>query len=330
MTALEAWAPAQHRHATWLRHLLLAGLGIGMVVGLTSVIGGARSAANGLGAADYELIVLAAGLCALTYAAAGVAQRGAVQVAVPLARLVAVQVACAFTNRLLPGGIGTYATNGRFLRRFGLTTPQATAAVGLNGATGALMHVAALVVAVPWLLTHRRAPVPFSLPSWSGSTAALWAALAAALVLLAVWVVRHHDGAARGARAALNATAQTGQAARLVLGDRSKLGQLLGGSVAVTYLHAFAFGVCVAATGGHVGWFDLLAVYLVGTALAALVPTPGNLGAEEAALFLLLTTVGVAAVPALAGVLWFRLVSFWLPTVPGAVAFGFLLHRRRL
>jgi undecaprenyl-diphosphatase len=143
-------------------------------------------------------------------------------------------------------------------------------------------------------------------------------------------LVRHHDGAARGARAAVNATAQTGHAARLVLGDRSKLGQLLGGSVAVTYLHAFAFVVCVSATGGQASWADVVAVYLVGTALAALVPTPGNLGAEEAALFVGLTTMGVAAVPALAGVLWFRLVSFWLPTLPGAVAFGFLLHRRRL
>lgn len=330
MTTLEARVAPYPQGRRWLRHILLGALGVAAIVALTRAIGGTRSAANGLGAADGELIALAAVLSALTYAAAAVAQRGAVQVPVPLPVLVAVQVACSFTNRLLPGGLGTYATNGRFLRRFGLTSPQVTAAVGLNGAAGAVIHVTSLLVAVPWLLTHQRARSPLSLPSWSGPSAAVWAAIAAGGLLLAVWVVRQREGAARGARAALNATAQTGHAAKTVLRERGKLGQLLGGSAAITALHALAFALCVTATGGGAGWADLGAVYLVGAAMAALVPTPGGIGAEEAALFLGLTTVGVAAVPALAGVLWFRLISFWLPTLPGALAFGVLLHRRRL
>jgi uncharacterized membrane protein YbhN (UPF0104 family) len=330
VTTFDALAAPQLRGRRWLRHVLLLAVGVGMLAMLTRAIGGTRSATAGLGTADGELVVLAAVLCAMTYAAAAVAQRGAVQVSVPLPVMVAVQVACAFTNRLLPGGLGTYATNGRFLRRFGLTPPQVTAAVGLNGAAGVVMHVSSLLVAVPWLLSHRRAHAPLNLPSWPHTSLAFWVALAGGVGLIAVWVARHREGAGRGARAALHAAAQSGRAARVVLGERRKLGQLLGGSVAVTTLHALAFGVCVTATGGGAGWADLAAVYLVGTALAALVPTPGGIGAEEAALFLGLTTIGVPAVPALAGILWFRLLSFWLPTLPGAVAFGFLLHRRRL
>jgi undecaprenyl-diphosphatase len=234
-------------------------------------------------------------------------------------------------SELLLEALGpTYATNGRFLRRFGLTPPQVTAAVGLNGAAGAAMHVSSLLVAVPWLLSHRRTHSPLSLPSWPQPSLAVWVAIAGAVGLLAVWVARHREDARRTARAALSATAQTAHAARAVLGERRKLGQLLGGSIAVTALHALAFGVCVTATGGGAAWADLAAVYLVGTALAALVPTPGGIGAEEAALFLGLATIGVPAVPALTGILWFRLLSFWLPTLPGVVAFGFLLHRRRL
>jgi len=52
------------------------------------------------------------------------------------------------------------------------------------------------------------------------------------------------------------------------------------------------------------------------------------LGAVEAALVAGLTGVGVAAGPAVAGVLAFRLVTFWAPTVPGFWAFR-LVRRRQ-
>jgi uncharacterized membrane protein YbhN (UPF0104 family) len=312
-----------------LRQLVPAALAVVALVALTRTMVGSRSAFVGLSAADDELIVLAAGFCGLTFGAAAVAQRGAVHMAVPLRGLVVVQVACAFTDRFLPGGLGTLATNGRFLRRLGMTPPQATAAVGLKGAAGALVHVASLIAVVPWLLSHPP-PLALSAPDWPEPRLVQWLALALVAVLAAAWLGVRRDAVAGGGRVAARAVRQTGHAARLVLAQRAKVGQLVGGSVAFTCLHALAFGVCVIATGGTAPWPDLIAVYLVGAALAALVPVPGGIGAEEASLFLGLTAVGVAPVPALAGVLWFRLISFWLPTLPGALAFGFLVRRRQL
>ena len=56
-------------------------------------------------------------------------------------------------------------------------------------------------------------------------------------------------------------------------------------------------------------------------------PTPGNLGALEAALVVGLTGIGVPAGPSVAGVLTFRLITYWLPTAPGFLAFRVLQRR---
>jgi uncharacterized membrane protein YbhN (UPF0104 family) len=51
------------------------------------------------------------------------------------------------------------------------------------------------------------------------------------------------------------------------------------------------------------------------------------LGAVEAALVASLTAVGVQTGPAVAGVLTYRLLTFWLPILPGFLALRYLQHR---
>ena len=57
-------------------------------------------------------------------------------------------------------------------------------------------------------------------------------------------------------------------------------------------------------------------------------PTPGGLGGFEAALVAGLTALHIAAGPAVAAVLTFRLLTFWLPIVPGFIAFRWLQRRQ--
>ncbi|HBW18669.1 MAG: lysylphosphatidylglycerol synthase domain-containing protein [Streptosporangiaceae bacterium] len=58
--------------------------------------------------------------------------------------------------------------------------------------------------------------------------------------------------------------------------------------------------------------------------IAAASPTPGGLGAIEAALVAGLTGVGLAAGPAVSAVLVYRLATYWLPVVPGWACWRFL------
>jgi uncharacterized protein (TIRG00374 family) len=71
----------------------------------------------------------------------------------------------------------------------------------------------------------------------------------------------------------------------------------------------------------------VFAVYLGGTAVASLSPTPGNLGAVEVALSAGLTAIGVPASAAVGAVLIYRLLTFWLQLLPGFLAFRHL-HAR--
>ena len=70
-------------------------------------------------------------------------------------------------------------------------------------------------------------------------------------------------------------------------------------------------------------------MYLGASLIAAAAPTPGGLGALEAALVAGFTGVGMEPGLAVAVVLSYRLVTYWLPILPGWISFH-VLERRNL
>jgi undecaprenyl-diphosphatase len=62
-------------------------------------------------------------------------------------------------------------------------------------------------------------------------------------------------------------------------------------------------------------------------AIAAAAPSPGGLGAIEAALIAGLTGIGMPAGPAVSAVLLYRLATYWLPVAPGWLSWRALLRR---
>lgn len=97
--------------------------------------------------------------------------------------------------------------------------------------------------------------------------------------------------------------------------------QLFGGSGGVTVCYVLALYTSLLAFHVSVPVLQVTAVYLGAAAVASVAPTPGGLGAMEAALVAGLTAFGAPTAPAIAGVLGFRLVTFWLPTLPGWLVF---------
>jgi undecaprenyl-diphosphatase len=108
-----------------------------------------------------------------------------------------------------------------------------------------------------------------------------------------------------------------------------KLAALFGGSAGVTLAYLAALAAAVAAFHGDLTVAEVGAVYLGSSIIAAATPTPGGLGALEAALIAGLTGVGMESGAAVAAVLSYRLVTYWLPILPGWIAFH-VLERRDL
>ena len=77
----------------------------------------------------------------------------------------------------------------------------------------------------------------------------------------------------------------------------------------------------ITAVGAAVPWTGLALAYVAGTGVAGLRLTPGGLGVVEAAMATGLITVGLGVPEAIAAVLLYRLVAFWLVLVAGWVAF---------
>jgi putative heme transporter len=117
-----------------------------------------------------------------------------------------------------------------------------------------------------------------------------------------------------------------------VLGDLlTRLGSLRlppSGWLTVTLLaflnwlaDAGVLAASVAAAGAPVPWRDLLFVYAVGTAVASAGIVPGGLGVVEGALALTLMGAGLRHPVALAAVLIYRFISFWM-----VISVGWLIY----
>ncbi|MEY9211968.1 flippase-like domain-containing protein [Thermobifida halotolerans] len=258
-------------------------------------------------------------LCVL---APAIALLGFSPVRLRLWRTVLVQYASSFVRIATPAGVGSLAINTRYLVREGATTAQAVSAVGVSQLAGVVTLVPLLVLSA--YLSNTDYPGDFS-PSFTllvvvGVLSVLVAAVLAIprLRRAAVGRLRPH---LHGVLPQLLDLIQ--QPRRLLLG--------LGGTLLLTvclvlclYASLRAFGVApsLAAVG---------VVYLAGNAIGSAAPSPGGLGAVEAALIGGLTAVaGVPAAGALSGVLLFRLLTFWLPVLPGWLAFTRLQHRRAI
>jgi len=75
------------------------------------------------------------------------------------------------------------------------------------------------------------------------------------------------------------------------------------------------------AFGQHLGFGYLAVGYVVAYAIGTLAPTPGGLGAIEGILIALYVSFGVPSATAVAVVLVYRLINFWLPIPPGFIAY---------
>jgi uncharacterized protein (TIRG00374 family) len=130
--------------------------------------------------------------------------------------------------------------------------------------------------------------------------------------------------AAAGRLVALPAAVSAGtrEAMKLV---RERHPGLLG-AVAWWYFDIAVLWACLRAFGSQPAIVVVIVAYFVGQ-LGNLLPLPGGIGGVESAMVGALAAFGVDAGLALVAVLSYRAFSFWLPTVPGAIAFVQLRRR---
>ena len=277
---------------------------------------------HALQSADWAWVPVIVGLSALTYVASAIALIGSVPGRVPFGPAVLAQGASSFTNRVSPANVGGMALNARFLQKTGTGTPASMAAVGVNSLACAVMHVVLIVVF--FALAGHDFSQAFKLPSGGKILLILAVIIAVIGIVLATrparrWTRKQLIPGARSAAGSL----------RQAAASPVKLGLLFGGSALITLAYIAGLAASIQAFGAGPGLVVIGAVYLGAAALAAAAPTPGGLGAIEAALVAGLTGVGMQAGPAVSAVLLYRLATYWLPVLPGWLCWRSLQRRTR-
>jgi glycosyltransferase 2 family protein len=258
---------------------------------------------------------------ALTFVGAALSLMGFVPIRLPIVRTFLAQLASSFAKLVAPAAVGTVALNARFLQKAGLEPALAVAAVGVSQVFAFVIYIVLLLVF--GLLTGTNSSSQL-VPS-----EAIVIGLAIALVVLMVGMVippvRHWIvGKVQPTFARV--------APRMVdmLQSPIKLAQGVGGNLLMTIAFIAALYASVRAFGGSVSFVTLAVVWMAGSAIGSAAPTPGGLGAVEAALAAGLTAAGLPGGTAVSAVLLFRVATFWLPVAPGWLAFHILQRRDAL
>ncbi|MFD7298138.1 lysylphosphatidylglycerol synthase domain-containing protein [Streptomyces sp. NPDC059897] len=278
-----------------------------------------------VGEAEWGWVGLAVLFSALSYVAAAMSLLGFVPERVPFMRAVAAQVAGSFVKIVAPAAVGGVALNTRFLQRAGVRPGLAVASVGASQLFGMGSHILLL-------LTFGYLTGTEKTPSLSPSRTVIAGLLTVAVLVLVVTSIPFLRKFVVTRVRSLFA----GVVPRMldVLQRPRKLLTGIGGMLLLTACFVMCLDASIRAFGDEtqttISLASVAVVFLAGNALGSAAPTPGGVGAVEATLTVGLIAVGLPKEVAAPAVLLYRLLTLWLPVLPGWLFFNHLTRKGAL
>jgi uncharacterized membrane protein YbhN (UPF0104 family)/tRNA A-37 threonylcarbamoyl transferase component Bud32 len=125
-------------------------------------------------------------------------------------------------------------------------------------------------------------------------------------------------------RAMLQEQASSAATALRVLRSPSKVAMIFAGNLGAQLLQAIILGLCLRAFGHHATMAELILVNTLASLFAGFMPVPGGMGVAEAAYTAGLVALGVPSATAMSTAIAFRIVTYYLPPLWGAIAMRWL------
>ncbi len=274
-----------------------------------------------LSSVDWRWASLAFVFAFLTYLGAGMTCVGFVVSKVSLFRATLTQYAVGFAGLLAPTAVGTVALNVRFLERSGVDPAVAVSSVGLVQLIMFIGHVVLIVLF--GVLAGTGAESSFAPPQ---------GAVIAVLVVVLVAIIALSLPPGRRLVQARVRPLLSRVIPRLVAVFQvpSKLATGLGGALLLNLAYIGALFASVRAFQGSLSFAAVAVVYLAGSVVGAVVPTPGGIGAIEAAMAAGLTATGLPGSIAVSAVLLYRIATFWVPIPVGWLSLTYLQRKGAL
>ncbi|BBX18626.1 TIGR00374 family protein [Mycolicibacterium duvalii] len=246
----------------------------------------------------------------LKYLGAGAALWACADGLVSFRNLAIMQVANTFAATTTPAGVGGLALSARFLQKGGLGALRATTAVALQQSVQVVTHLTLLVI--------------FSFAAGASTDLSRFVPDATVLYLLAgvvlgglgifLFVPKLRHWLATAVRPRLEEVLDD---LKELAREPGRLAMIIFGCATTTLGAALALWASIEAFGGDASFVTVTIVTMVGGTLASAAPTPGGVGAVEAALIGGLAAFGVPAAVAVPSVLLYRILTVWLPVFVG-------------
>jgi undecaprenyl-diphosphatase len=313
-TGVEHYELAELQRVTVWGLLMVLGTGV-MIAFLLAVAANLGDIVDAFGEADWSWLFVVLVLAALGYPAGALSLMGAVPQRLPFVLTSEIMLAQSFLNRFTPANAGGMALRVRYVQGQGVELTNAAAAVGITSGASGVMQVVMLVGFFIW--AGRTDELDFSLPDVNIVALVVVAVgVAAAVVWLTPW----------GRRVVkpwlYTSVGKVWTQLRAVGTSPSKVVMLFGGAGLGKLVTILAFWASIRAFGFDFPIAQVAVMYLIANTVASAVPTPGGVGAIEAALIAGLTGIDVGSAEAFSIVIIFRLITYWLPVPFGYLAYG--------
>lgn len=260
--------------------------------------------------ANWWWALLGLAVSALTYVGAAAALWACTDGSVSFVKLSIMQVANTFAATTTPAGVGGLALSTRFLQKGGLSAIRATTAVALQQSVQVIVHVVLLII----FTTAAGAGTDLSHFVPRATVLYLIAGVALGIVGAFLFVPTLRRWLATAVRPKL---AEVSRDLVELAREPWRLGLIVLGCAGTTLGAALALWASVGAFGGSTTFVTVTVVTMVGGTLASAAPTPGGVGAVEAALIGGLAAFGVPAAVGVPSVLLYRVLTCWLPVFIG-------------
>jgi glycosyltransferase 2 family protein len=272
-----------------------------------------------LGSMSWGWALAAVVASALTYVGAAMSLGGFVPEKLPPTRLLLSQVAASFVSVVTPSAVGGATVNTRFLQKAGVQPGLAVTSVGASQLVGMVIHILLLMLFGFISGTQRGVGLP-------PSTTLIAVLLTVAVLILAVVAIgplRHY---------ALDKLRPffSGVVPRMLdlAQAPAKLATGIGGATLLSLMYISCLWASIQAFGAgpNATFAKVAVIFLAGQAVGSAVPTPGGIGTVDTALAFGVSSLGPSTGTAVLAVFLFRLVTLWLPVIPGWIAFTWM-HR---
>ncbi len=271
---------------------------------------------------NYWFIGLAAAVAYGQYVGFAISLSGACSRALPNLRTFQLEVSESLTTMATPESIGSLALTMRYLTRQNFEVAEAAGAAGLSSfLTTAVGFVVVPIGAIFAASSLNIAQLKKDVPSGDWEIIVLIIAVAV-VITLAIKLPKF--------RAKIEAFGRKIGSYLRTIAEHPSRGLIIGAGEVITLASQL---LCMMFILSSLHLSANIAALIVITQLAGaasnVVPVPGGLGAPEAILIAGLSSVGIHHQEAIIAAIFYRMLTYWLPPIPGSIAL-FDLRRRRL